>query len=218
MTEPKSVSINPNEFVDDDGILDMSLEEAFKLYHRRNQDKKKEDKEKPARIHCRQVIKSVIPIVRLLARENDVSVAEFSLCISLKVLAEMQSAGVVSKLSKSYNAILEDGIRNVLFDELSTTTSGYNIICRDGHAQGWFFVYPQVYSALDSIADCCGTEVPVIYQVGLAMALSKSEQASKGGKFYRAVDEILRPEQRSFLRAMALWKNKLDGGLFGGSK
>lgn len=209
------LSLNPNSFSEDGGLLDMTLEQAFHLYHARNKNTSKEDKIKPVLIHCRQVMRGSILCMKLLAKRNGASLAEFSLCTSFKVLTELQAVGIVSRLSKSYAEILESGIRNVLFDELSVLTSGYNITYRDSRAQGWFPVYPEVHTALSSVADGCGADVPRLYQVGLSLALSRSEEAVEGGILFRASEEIYRPEALSFLRYMAKWHETLDIGLFG---
>ena len=210
----KNVSINPSSFSDDGGLLDMSLEGAFLLYYRRRQEIRKEDKERPVHIHCRQVIKGTISVLKLLALRYDVSVAEITICTSFKVLAELQAIGVVGMVGKSYGSLLASGVKSALFDDLSALDSDYNISRRDGRVQKLFAVYPAVYSALEKVADGCGTTLPKLYQIGLAVAFTKSEQAGEGGDMHKAVEEVFRPEMFDFLRYMARWRKTLEDGLW----
>lgn len=210
----KSVSIQPSSFSDDGGLLDMSLEQSFLLYYRRRQEQRKDDREKPVRVHCRQVIKGVVPVLKLLAHNYDVSAAEFTLCISFKILAELQAIGVVGAVGKSYSSLLSDGVKGALFDDLSALDSDYNISRRDGKLQKLFPVFPEVCSALEKVADGCGTTLPKLYQVGLAIVFTKSEQAGADGYLHKAVNEVFKPEMFDFLRYMARWRKTLEDGLW----
>lgn len=214
MTTGKPVPIQLSSFSDDSGLLDMSLEQAFLVYYRRRQEQRKDDRENPVRVHCRQVIKGVVPVLKLLSYNHDVSVAEFTLCISFKILAELQTIGVVGAVGKSYNSLLSDGVKGALFDDLGALDSDYNISRRDGKLQKLFPVYPEVYSALEKVADGCGTTLPKLYQVGLAVAFTKSEQAREDGYLCKAVSEVFRPEMFDFLRYMARWRKTLEDGLW----
>lgn len=214
MDKPKIVSIQPSSFANDGGLPDMSLESAFLVYYRRRQESHVEDREKSVRIHCRQVIKGIVPTLRLLSYRAGVSEGEFTLCISFKILAELQGIGVVGAVSKSYSSLLTSSVKDVLFDDLSAINSDYNIIRRDGKVQKLFPVLPEVYSALEKVADGCGTALPKLYQVGLAIALTKSELAVPDGDLYRAVTEVFKPEMFDFLRYMARWRKTLDDGLW----
>lgn len=211
----KPVSIHPSSFSDDGGLLDMSLEQAFQLYYHRRKEQHKDDREKPVQVHCRQVIKGVVPVLKLLAHNNsDVSVAELTLCVSFKILAELQAIGVVGSVGKSYSSLLSEGVKGALFDDLSALESDYNISRRDGKLQRLFPVFPEVYSALDKVADGCGTTLPKLYQVGLAIVFTKSEQANADGYLYKAVNEVFKPEMFDFLRYMARWRKTLEDGLW----
>ena len=208
------VSLNPSAFSDEGGLLDMTLEEVFRLYHSKNRDTRKEDRDKPILVHCRQVAKGINFTLKLLTSQNGATVSEFALCISFKILAELRAIGVIGAVGKSYSSLLASGVKEALFDELSALTSDYNISRRDGKLQRHFPVYPQVYSALEEVADGCGTSLPKVYQIGLLLALSKSEEAVEGGALHKAVVEIFKPETHDFLRYMAKWRKSLDDGLW----
>lgn len=208
------VSIRPDSFTAEDNLLDMSLESAFTTYHHRRHEARKEDREKPTHIHCRQVIKGIAPVLKFLAAQHNVSSAEFTLCISFKVLAELQGIGVVGVVGKSYSALLASSVRDALFDDLSALESDYNISRRDGKLQKLFPVFPDVNAALEKVSDGCGTSLPKVYQIGLAAALAKSEMAADGGTLYTAVTEVFRPEIHDFLRYMARWRKIVDDGLW----
>jgi hypothetical protein len=213
----KPVSISPSSFADEseqDRLLDVSLESAFLLYYRRRQETSKDEREKAVRIHCRQVVKGIVPVLRLLAYRAGVSEGEFTLCISFKVLAELQGIGVVGAVGKSYSSLLASSVKGALFDDLSALDSDYNISRRDGKVQKLFPVVPEVYSALEKVSDGCGTALPKLYQVGLLIALTKSEQASPGGDLRKAVTDVFKPEIFDFLRYMARWRKTLEDGLW----
>jgi hypothetical protein len=217
MPDKKIVSIHPSSFADEseqDRLSDMSLESSFLLYYRRRQETSKEDRDKSIRIHCRQVVKGIVPVLRLLSYRSGVSEGEFALCISFKILAELQGIGVVGAVGKSYSSLLTSSVKSALFDDLGALDSDYNISRRDGKIQRLFPVVPEVYSALEKVSDGCGTALPKLYQVGLMLALTKSEQAMDGGDLYKAVTEVFKPEIFDFLRYMARWRKTLEDGLW----
>ncbi len=207
------VDLKPTSFTEDDGLLDSSLEEVYLTYHRRLKETSKADRDKPLMVSCRQVVRGVNHTLQYLAQQHSTSVSEFSLNVSFKVLAELRAVGVIGVVGQSYSSLLLEGVRDALFEQLSALTSDYNVSRRDGNLQRHFPVYPQVYTALFDVADGCGTSLPKLYQVGLLMALTKSESAVPGGILSKAVDEVFKPEIHDFLRYMARWRKKLDDGI-----
>ncbi len=207
------VDLKPTSFTEDDGLLDSSLEEVYLTYHRRLKETPKADRDKPFLVNCRQVVKGVNHTLRYLSLQHGTSISELSLNVSFKILAELRAIGVIGAVGQSYSALLAEGVKGALFDELESLDSSYNISNRDGRLQRHFPVYPQVYTALDEVADGCGTSLAKVYQIGLLMALSKSESAIEGGVLHKAVTEIFKPEINNFLRYMARWRKLIGDGL-----
>lgn len=203
-----AVPLNPGAAVDF-SLQEMTLEETFEHYHVERVNTPKKDREKPASIHCRHTIKGLPIMLRFLARNHRVSVAEYNVCISPKVLSELQSMPELVVLRKGYDDMLKSGVRRVMYDHLAAISDGYRPI-QVSVVDLQLYMFPEVQSAIVDLAQDCGTTPPKLYQVGLASAIASSDYACKGGDLYRSVSEILLPEKAEFVRHIDRWYKSLS--------
>lgn len=191
------VSLNPSDFAEDGGVLDLSLEEVVSLFidkeKRRHKDAKDDENQKEDIFTFRGVPNGLMMALDGNARRLGVTRAMLTRCISHQVVAWYDSLPRIGEITGMFNIVCdaaeEYGYPD-LYDNMTLNYSFANSSLRNVS----FRTITWVKNKLFAVSTPLGVPAGALFIVGLCCSLTRAGDTTRGTirKFLRAeVDKLL---------------------------
>ena len=200
------VNLNPKEFAEDGGLLDLSLVEIVSLFldkeKRRRKDAKDDESQQEDIVGCRSVPTGLLMALDGNARRLGITRAMLTKCLSHQVAVWLDSLSRINTITELYNIacdVAEEYGYPDLYDKMSPS---YTFVS-SSPKQVSFRTIQWVKNKLYAVSRPIGIPAGAIFVAGLCYSLTKAGSESKG-----TIRKYLSNEVQHFNRCVderAIW-------------
>jgi len=201
-TNRQTVNINPSNFSEDGGLLDLSLEEVVNLFQtkekNRHRDAKDNENELEDMITCRTVPMGLMMALDGNARRLGITRSMLTRCASHQIVAWIDSLTRINEITGIYN-IACDAAEEFGYPDLYESMAASYMFSSSTYKSVSFRTIKWVKNKLYAVSPAIGVPVGSLFIVGLCYAATRSGNATRGtiskylstevSKFVRHVDE-----------------------------
>jgi len=197
-----TVNLNPSQFAEDGGLLDLSLLEVVSLFvdkeKRRHKDAKDDENQTEDIVGCRVVPTGLMMALDGNTRRLGVTRAMLTRCASHQIAAWFDSLGRIKEVTDLFN-IAHDGAERFGYPDLYEEMSPNYTFANASQRTTTFRTIRWMKNKLYTMSQPLGVPVGTLFIVGLCYSLTRAGNESKGtinrylsaevAKFLRSVDE-----------------------------
>ena len=193
----KSVSLNPNAFAEDGGVLDLSLEEVVSLFidkeKHRHRDAKDDENQQETMFTFRGVPNGLMMALDGNARRLGITRAMLTRCVSHQIVSWYDSLPRIIEIAGMFNIVCDAAEEYGYPDLYDNMALNYSFASSSLRGVS-FRTITWVKNKLFSISAPLGVPAGALFIVGLCYSLTRAGDTTKGTirKFLRAeVDKLL---------------------------
>ena len=195
-----NVNINPSNFAEDGGLLDMSMEEVVSLFldkeKRRHRDAKDDENQQEDMVTCRVVPTGLMMALDGNARRLGVTRAMLTKCVSHQIVAWLDSIDRIKEIVRLFNTACDAAEEFGYPDLYDSMAPNYQLANSSPRAVSLRTIR-WVKNKLYVVSQPLGVPVGALFIIGLCYSLTRAGNESKG-----TIDKYLATEVSKFVNAV----------------